>query len=724
MDINSVNFQQNLVEQQSTITPPPTIQQNWGDFQQYYTNMINEAGEKYGVGTAAYNVAVEGLNNAYSSTFNTPDSIAQGEAAMYKANGGGNTPVNPCSNKASVIKNAVDSAISTIENQIESLEQYCDQLNDKYNSLSSKYTALFQQYSNNPLSCKPNTGADLQKMLSDLNNLRGEINCAVTKVCNANQELNTILNNNGLEIDELAQKIMNGDASEADFNKLTDLYGKFKPERDSCKITINSSNDNISASNTLINTLNSDIVIVESDENVNPYSNEASAIKNSSDNVINSINAQIKIVDQDIDQATSEYNTLSIEYQALLQQYNNNPSSCGPNTKSDLAKMSQDLESLLKNLNSLQNQKITLDVEAKTIKSECADIDTLAQKIIDGDASKVDFNKLQSMYSQLQANQTVFNNEDSIMLSNFAQYSQVINTLNGDAAVVKADEQPINPPQTNAQNATYYEAWQISANNIPVPENVNSVYLAMGGVEMINGVLTVLPAGEGNTVFNNNDLTALKNWIGQCNAKGVKVYLTIGGNGGTYDNIWDGLLGSDGQVDPSKAQAWGQALASYCTNIGLSGIDFDWEEINTSDPSSAASLGNAVGCAIKDFKEDAPNLQTSIAVNGSADYWGQFYESLFDAAGKGNIDRVNVMDYYDSSLAEGFAESWGKWAEAHGMSNSQINITSDTACGLSSDQKLEQWAHNNGYGTNLWAFDAANTEWSNSFLPNWSSIQG
>jgi hypothetical protein len=252
-------------------------------------------------------------------------------------------------------------------------------------------------------------------------------------------------------------------------------------------------------------------------------------------------------------------------------------------------------------------------------------------------------------------------------------------------------------PNATTTNAVWYTTWRLQPDQPPpIPQGVNLVNLFVGALSPTEGVTGL------QGPFANPDI--LRQFVHDCNMRGIKVCVSIGGHGGNYDSTWD-------QLNSGNVSTFATALKNFCDSTGVQGIDFDWEP-----DSWTQDQGTLVGQLIKGFK-DISGLQTSLCTN-SGPAWEEQESWVFDAAknadGSSSIDRLNIMAYYPASEAEGWINDPGGWedfAKKYGLSRAQITVG---MLGNASDlQQFSQWDKAQGLSTSLWFWDPGAVDQSN-----------
>ncbi len=285
---------------------------------------------------------------------------------------------------------------------------------------------------------------------------------------------------------------------------------------------------------------------------------------------------------------------------------------------------------------------------------------------------------------------------------------------------------PAAPPSAmQIQNGTWYLDW--TSFNYPIPQGVNAVDIFVGNMSMSP---TGTPTIGGFGTLSQNPAT-LAAFIQGCKAQGITVNISIGGAGGSYDNTWDVLTNSN-------VQGFANALATFCTSNGISGVDFDCEEFTS--PTTNPTQQALVGTLIKDFKTINPNFQTSLDTNagfGPNFPWQGIVQNIMNAAIYTNptthqptsgVDRVNIMAYFNSlSDEQGWVTGWATWLKsAYNLGPSQISVGMDPAAGTYSPTAFAAWAAQQGYSTFLWNFDpnqqAASNASATSILTAYKSV--
>lgn len=259
------------------------------------------------------------------------------------------------------------------------------------------------------------------------------------------------------------------------------------------------------------------------------------------------------------------------------------------------------------------------------------------------------------------------------------------------------------PNSNDPEHSVWVKNWGPFPDPNHLPPGVNTINIFEGKIDFVNG----------HWVIDGLDWSAaeLTQYINACHAKGITVKISLGGAGGQaiYNNTWDQLSGGN-------VAQMGKDLAAFCSQLGVDGIDFDYEEQKDD------TQRNLVGQLIGYFKQANPSLLASVCTDagneGSGYIWPQYLGQILDAAtaiygGTCPVNQLYVMSYdysMGSSAAtlaadETFMKNWSSFGEKYGIGNSQISVGVDpTENGLTeSDRALYlQFAHENGFGTAVW----------------------
>lgn len=267
----------------------------------------------------------------------------------------------------------------------------------------------------------------------------------------------------------------------------------------------------------------------------------------------------------------------------------------------------------------------------------------------------------------------------------------------------------IKESSTGPMNTVWYPSWQVQAGVAPiVPKYVDQVYLSMGKLDIVDGKPTV----DGLQFPGGDEGTAIKDFVQACKNQGVKVVLSIGGHGSNldYNDCWNNLTSDN-------VQEFGTMLASYCQEMGLDGIDFDWEPSQQYWDQAHGQLVGQLSQATKQAGEKLGlDLVTTLDVDLST-YWTNRAGWVLDAAGKGGLDGVNIMAYYDfSSQMTEWIDGWKNFTAPYGIDTSKVTV------GMSSNlpdsvAQIASWAFDpekgGGLSTGLWVWDPGQTAASN-----------
>jgi len=248
---------------------------------------------------------------------------------------------------------------------------------------------------------------------------------------------------------------------------------------------------------------------------------------------------------------------------------------------------------------------------------------------------------------------------------------------------------------TSIEHACWYLDWR--SQQTPVPENVNMVNVFVGTIGLKDGK----PYMGG---FEAITLPELKAFAADCAAKDIKVKVSIGGSGGSYDNCWDVLTSEN-------IQEFAQMMVDFCHEYNLAGVDFDYEEFK-------AEQEPLVGQLIKEFRTLGPDLQASLCTNAGS-YWQKDVQRILDPTkvnGKSLLSRLYIMDYTGTlEIAEGYVTPWISWVkDNYKMSPSQVTVGMAGLNGPTySLADFSEWTAKEGLSTNYWAWDPAAPSTSN-----------
>jgi hypothetical protein len=217
------------------------------------------------------------------------------------------------------------------------------------------------------------------------------------------------------------------------------------------------------------------------------------------------------------------------------------------------------------------------------------------------------------------------------------------------------------------------------------------------------------PTLDGFGTFTIPQMQAFVKFLGE-QPSPIKAKVSIGGGGGSYDHTWDVL-------NSLNLKAYAQGMVDFCHNIGLVGVDFDYEAF------SSAQQEKLVGQLIKEFKLLDPTLETSICSNagfGPNFPWQQFVQNILDAAtispGNNAVDRVYIMTYYDPMndeinwmVGSDGKGGWANWLITnYGYTRARISVGIDDFDAHAYDPDVfRAWAISEGFSVAHWAFDPA-----------------
>lgn len=264
---------------------------------------------------------------------------------------------------------------------------------------------------------------------------------------------------------------------------------------------------------------------------------------------------------------------------------------------------------------------------------------------------------------------------------------------------------------SKVEHATWYIDW--TSWDYPIPTGVNTVNLFVGNMKL---------DGSGNPViegFGNFSEEKMIKFAEECHAQGIAVKISLGGGGGAYDHCWSHLK-------PDNVSAFAKSLSDFCASRGIDGVDFDIEEFKSS--TDRPEQQKLCGQLIKEFKELAPNLSTSLCTNaGFGPYfpWQGIVKNIFDAASTVDpvtekktsaVDRLYIMSYYNTLDDEKkWILGWHDWLKSeYGYEPHQITVGIDDKDAHAYDIKdMAAFAGENGFSTGYWEFDPAKLKESN-----------
>lgn len=311
----------------------------------------------------------------------------------------------------------------------------------------------------------------------------------------------------------------------------------------------------------------------------------------------------------------------------------------------------------------------------------------------------------------------------NLILSSLFALSVSISGL--QASPLKLSNRGIN----DYENSTWVEDWTDNLDTdyfiSNLPRGVNTINVFVGELALVNGTPSIngytldtpgTPAGTG--AFPN--INALTDFVKRCKAEGCLVKLSIGGQAGTtFGTSWNCLT-------TDNIDAFAQALISMCKTTGADGIDFDYEQ----DDTTIATLAGKLAGRFRDF-DTAYQYTATCCVFAGCDASGPwhaadtaFLTAATTAQGWCAIDRVYVMAYWDSSTLaqnEQYMLAWNTWlGSQHGFSSIRISAGVDPTDPITSPDNgsLKSWisfAQQNGFSTAIWDQSGVNNYVTNDW---------
>lgn len=272
-------------------------------------------------------------------------------------------------------------------------------------------------------------------------------------------------------------------------------------------------------------------------------------------------------------------------------------------------------------------------------------------------------------------------------------------------AITITNDTPI-PSRDTIEYSVWYIDWTswFTGPSFVIPKDVNMINIFVG--ELTYG-LDGKPTMGGFGTFTLPQMQAFVQFLKQ-QQPSIQAKVSIGGGGGSYDRTWDKLTSSN-------VKAFAQGMVDFCHNLGLVGVDFDYESFVSPQQETL------VGMLIKEFKLIDPNLQTSICCNagfGPNFPWQNAVKNILDAAmispGNCAVDRFYIMTYYNPMSDEiGWvvgSDGKGGWANwlitNYGFNRARISVGIDDFDAHAYDpEAFKAWAISEGFSVAHWAFD-------------------
>lgn len=252
-------------------------------------------------------------------------------------------------------------------------------------------------------------------------------------------------------------------------------------------------------------------------------------------------------------------------------------------------------------------------------------------------------------------------------------------------------------PQGDIEHSCWYITW--TSWETPVPSYVSTINLFVGNLFPDLNI-----GGFGNVANVKKFAETMKD---------IKVKISLGGGGGSYDNLWT-LIKSD------NVQQIANNLIYFCHINNVVGVDFDIECFRSAD--DRPELQALCGTLIKLFKQGDPTLETSYCVNAgfpSPNFpWQGIAKNILNAC-EGCLDRLYIMSYYDPIENEKtWVSGWVKWlVEEYNFTPSRISVGLDDFDAHAYDiAEFSKWARLEGLSTAYWCFNPNNDRSSNQSL--------
>jgi hypothetical protein len=326
-----------------------------------------------------------------------------------------------------------------------------------------------------------------------------------------------------------------------------------------------------------------------------------------------------------------------------------------------------------------------------------------------------DVNSTLAQFQQDTANiisqvQTAYNDALSISTTPVVTPSSPVVTPTTPTPVVTPITNVTLPPPTptGIENSCWYITW--TSWTFPIISNVNMINLFVGEFT-IQADESVLVGGFGNAT---NAL--IDQLVSEATAKGIGVKISLGGGGGSYDNIWN-------VITADNVQSIANALVTFCQTHKLAGVDFDIEMFTSG--TDRTNLQTLCGNLIKLFKLGDPTLQTSLCVNagfGDSYPWEGCAENIINGTlnnGQTCLDRVYIMSYYNPLPDEqNWILGWYGWLNYnYDFTSSRISVGIDnTDSNAYNISTFAAWAKSNGFGTAYWMYNPATVASSDQSL--------
>jgi len=188
----------------------------------------------------------------------------------------------------------------------------------------------------------------------------------------------------------------------------------------------------------------------------------------------------------------------------------------------------------------------------------------------------------------------------------------------------------------------------------------------------------------------------------QAAAANIKIKVSFGGGGGSYDNLWN-------IITAANVQSIATALVQFCQSLGLSGVDFDIETF--ADSTDRTALQTLCGNLIQLFKQGDASLETSLCVNagfGPNFPWQAIAANILNGTlsnGVTALDRVYIMSYYNDIVSEqGWVSGWVGWlSDTYSIPSQRVSVGLDnTDADAYNIGDFAAWAATQQLGTAYW----------------------
>lgn len=573
-----------------------------------------------------------------------------------------------------------------IQNAIAQAKAIADELNkaiSNYNSTKNTLDSLLKEISDleQQAQNKPDVQADLQKMQNDVKTLQDTLGQDASVI----SSLQAFLQPGG-SLDQLQAMANIQSPTQADLDKANALLRSMQSAQQTASTLSNLSS--------LLSQVQADIAKMHADLPTNSeqiqkdYSNAQSAMNQISDQI-----AQYQQIINSANAIASKISDLQNQINAMADGDQKSQAQAAlAKLKSDYAALSGLASDASTKLSGLIAQKNSLSAQLTELSSLSSKTNPTSADVVQAQS---DLDKILALQSSVQ----LFNT------STMGAISSSIATVTSDVKAVETAMKPApTPSDYEIQNGTWYIDWTMWFDKtVPIPEGVNVVNIFVGKFE---------DGPNGPTIGGYGTLSEdqIKKFADECHAKGIKVKMSIGGGGGSYDYTWDKLT-------ESNVGDYAKGLYDYCMKNHIDGIDFDYEAFKSTDQEVL------VGKLIKEFKDLGPSLETSLCCNagfGPNYPWQAIVQTIMDAAtenGKCALDRLDIMSYYNTlSDEEGWLKGWAQWLkDRYDFCPSRVTVGIDNFDAHAYNvADLAQWAKDQGFSTSYWAWNPTQIDTSNS----------